>query len=194
LGGIAKLARNVSHTPIPVSPRFSASRRTLLKAGVAGGAALLLVRRLHAEPAIEPNGVAIVSPAARAILAALIPVFLDGALPAGQDRLAASTQTLAGVEAAIAGLPSASRNELAELFSLLDFPPTRWLLAGVRSPWTEASSASVAEFLDRWRQSRFALLRSAYGALHQLVFAAWYAQPRAWPAIGYPGPPSLAAG
>jgi hypothetical protein len=135
-----------------------------------------------------------VSPAARATLAAIIPVLLDGALPEGPERLAASTQTLANVEAAIAGLPSATRSELAELFSLLDFAPTRWLVAGVRSPWPEASSASIADFLDRWHSSRFALLRSAYSALHQLVFAAWYAQPRAWPAIGYPGPPSLAPG
>ena len=42
--------------------------------------------------------------------------------------------------------------------------------------------------------SRFALLRSAYAALHQLVFAAWYANPRAWAATGYGGPPSLEIG
>jgi len=30
--------------------------------------------------------------------------------------------------------------------------------------------------------------------LHQLVFAAWYADPRAWPATGYAGPPSLEVG
>ncbi len=31
-----------------------------------------------------------------------------------------------------------------------------------------------------------------YDALHQLTFAAWYANPRTWPSIGYPGPPALA--
>ena len=46
----------------------------------------------------------------------------------------------------------------------------------------------------RWRDSRFELLRSAYAALHQLVFAAWYANPRAWFATGYAGPPSLEIG
>jgi hypothetical protein len=39
--------------------------------------------------------------------------------------------------------------------------------------------------------SGFMLLRSAYDALHQLVFAAWYGNPRSWPAIGYAGPPVL---
>jgi hypothetical protein len=38
------------------------------------------------------------------------------------------------------------------------------------------------------------LLRSGYAALHQLVLAAWYGNARAWPAIGYGGPPSLDGG
>jgi hypothetical protein len=68
------------------------------------------------------------------------------------------------------------------------------LIAGVWSPWDEASPASIGTFLDRWRDSRLALLRSAYGALHQLLFAAWYGNSNAWPAIGYAGPPSLEVG
>jgi hypothetical protein len=35
------------------------------------------------------------------------------------------------------------------------------------------------------------LLRVAYFALHELVFAAWYGDPQSWPRIGYPGPPEL---
>lgn len=168
-------------------------RRTLLKAGVAGGAALLLVRWLQAPtapPQAPPSEPAIDAPA-RAILTSIIPVLLDGALPVGAELPAARAETLAAVEQAIAGLPPAIRAELGELFSLLDFAPTRCLVAGVWSPWSEASTESIAAFLDRWRDSRFALLRSAYGALHQLVLAAWYAQPRAWSATGYAGPPTL---
>ena len=89
---------------------------------------------------------------------------------------------------------SATRDELAELFSLLAFAPTRCLVAGIWSPWSEASTGAIEGFLARWRDSRFALLRSAYGALHQLVLAAWYAQGGAWPAIGYAGPPPLSVG
>ena len=47
-------------------------------------------------------------------------------------------------------------------------------------------------FLRAWQSSGWALKRTAYDALHQLVIAAWYANPRSWPTIGYPGPPSLA--
>ncbi len=173
-------------------PRSRISRRTFLKAGIAGGAALLLVRWLNPPTALSQSTRAAVTPAARATLAAIIPVFLDGALPTGAEVSTARAQTLAAIEEAIAGLPPASRDELAELFSLLDFAPTRCVVAGVWSPWSEASTESVAAFLERWRNSRLALLRSAYGALHQLVLAAWYAQPRAWPATGYGGPPALA--
>jgi hypothetical protein len=171
-------------------PKFGMSRRTLLKAGVAGGAALLLGRWLYTAttPPAAPH--AALGASARTVLTAIIPVLLDGALP-GETAAAAYTETLAGVEQMIAGLPPATRAELAELFSLLDFAPTRCLVAGVWSPWPQAPRAAIAAFLASWRDSRFALLRSAYAALHQIVLAAWYANPRSWPAIGYAGPPAL---
>ena len=170
----------------------SISRRTLLKAGVAGAAALALARRLHGSPAAGTgSGPAshILDDDARAVVAAIAPVMLGGTLPAGVASPVREVVT--GVETAIAGLPPATRKEVDELFSLLSFAPTRCLVAGVWSPWAEASPASIAAFLESWRGSRFALLRSAHDALHQLVFGAWYANARAWPAIGYPGPPSL---
>jgi hypothetical protein len=76
------------------------------------------------------------------------------------------------------------------LFGLLAFPPARVAL-GVRSAWQDADPADVEAALQRWERSRSRLLRSAYDGLHQLILAAWYGNPRAWPAIGYPGPPAL---
>lgn len=131
-------------------------------------------------------------PAGAAIMAAIVPVVLDGALPTDPaGRASAVTDTVANVARAVSGLAPAAQNELAELFSLLSLPPTRIALAGVKTPWEDASPEAVAAFLDRWRTSGWALLRSAYDALHQLVLAAWYGNPRAWPAIGYPGPPAI---
>jgi len=176
-------------------PAFRINRRTFLKAGVAGGAALLFARWLYTSTSAstQPPHSAL-DAAARTIMAAIIPVLLDGALPKGADLATARAETLVAVEQAIAGLPPATRGELAELFSLLAFAPTRCLVAGVWSPWSEASTDAIAAFLERWRDSRFTLLRSAYAALHQLVLGAWYAQERAWPAISYAGPPKLSVG
>jgi len=123
-------------------------------------------------------------------MGAVVPVLLAGALPEAPDaRQQAIAETLAGIDVAIAGLPPAAQAELAELFALLALPPVRMSLARVGAPWPHATPADVRLFLDRFRNSSWTLLRSAYDALHQLTFAAWYGNPRAWPAIGYDGPP-----
>jgi hypothetical protein len=177
------------------SPRIT--RRTLLKAGIAGGAALFFARWLYtttsAPPLPDARFVAL-DARARSIVGAIVPVLLEGALPAPTEADDARTEVVANVDQAIAGLPPEARKQIDQLFALLAFAPSRCLIAGVWSPWPEASPESIAAFLERWRDSRFVLLKSAYGALHQLITAAWYGSPRAWPAIGYAGPPSLEIG
>lgn len=189
----------MSKVPLfPVSVPPNKTRRTLLKAGIAGGAALVLARWFvtSRDPGPqEPDAAgSALDPAARAIIAAIVPVLLDGALPDTQASTEARAEVVAGVDRAVAGLPPSSRKEFEQLLALLSFAPTRCLVAGVWSPWPQASSASIALFLASWRDSRFDLLRSGYGALHQLILAAWYGNARSWPAIGYDGPPSLEIG
>ena len=128
-----------------------------------------------------------------ALFAAVIPVLLAGALPAGtrkrgrpRSRIRSPASTRPSP-----GCPPAAQHELAQLFALLALPPVRWSFARVGAPWRDAPEAEVRRFLDRCRDSSFALLRTAYDALHQLTFAAWYGNPRAWPGIGYDGPPAL---
>jgi hypothetical protein len=117
---------------------------------------------------------------------------LAGALPVDAAKLErAVVEVVRGVDRAVAGLPPSVQEEVAQLFALLGFPLTRRLLAGVGSPWLEATPEAVKRFLERWRASHFALLRSAYAALHELIMAAWYGNPDTWPAIGYPGPPTV---
>ena len=158
------------------------TRREFLKTGLAGG--LLLNVAACTRPSADGGRAA--------VLAAVIPVMLAGALPASgamRDELAA--RTLAGVEKAIAGLSPAMQKEIGELFDLLAFAPTRMFVAGVWPAWPAATPAAIGSFLDSWRHSRFALLNAGYAALHDLVFGAWYARPDTWAAIGYPGPPRV---
>ncbi len=171
------------------------SRRTLIAAGLAGAAALVAARWLQRPDsrataaerrALGTDG--------EAIMTVIVPVLLAGALPtAVAERNAATAETLTNIDAAIAGLPLAAQMELAQLFALLAFPPTRITFAGVTATWQEANPADVRAFLDRFRASSWALKRSAYDALHQIVFAAWYGNPRSWLAAGYDGPPALSA-
>jgi hypothetical protein len=113
-------------------------------------------------------------------------------LPAGEPaRRAAVRDVVEAFDRAVSGLAPAVQAEISQLFSLLGLAAGRFIIAGVRSSWPEATGEEVAAFLARWRTSRFALPRAGYQALTQLIIAAWYGNPASWPGIGYDGPPPL---
>lgn len=172
------------------------SRRTFIFAGIAGASALAAAGWLRngggSSPLLDAASTPTLASDAIKVLTAVTPVFLDGALPGDPATAnAAVRETVGNIGIAIAGLAPAAQLELGQLFTLLGFAPARIALARVTSPWEEARNEEVAAFLERWRTSGFLLFQSAYAALHQLVFAAWYGNPASWPAIGYPGPPRL---
>lgn len=175
------------------APRVNPSRRRFLFIGVAGAAVLVAARMLPPVAALgDPGQAAALSPEGADIMRALIPARLDGALPADAgERRATVDETVTAVATAIEGLPPVARDELSTLFALLAFAPVRIFVAGIAGAWRDASVVDANGFLVRLQKSRWSVKRMAYDALHQLTFAAWYANPRSWPAIGYPGPPHL---
>lgn len=177
----------VSHFPL------KPNRRTFIAAGAVGVGALAIAGWWKdTAPAKGAGTVPPLSADGRDILRAVVPVLLSGALPAETTaRAAAVDETMVALGAAIGGLPAAAQAELAQLFALLALPPVRLTVARLDAPWATAAPGQVRACLDRFRDSPLVLLRAAYGALHQLTFAAWYGNPRTWPAIGYPGPPVL---
>ena len=186
--------------PLDVTPTSQLSRRRFLTMGIGGAAALVCARWLYSRdeaPDASAKAWEWLDGRRSTIIAAIVPVMLAGALPEhareGARAATARAEVIAGIDRAIAGLPPSVRDEIGDLFALLAFAPARCLLAGVWSPWERASPDEVANFLARWHGSRFALLRSAYDALHQITYAAWYGNPRSWQAIGYAGPPALEA-
>jgi len=172
---------------------FDPARRTLLKTGVAGAAVLLLGRWLAPASAIADGDMSYVFLTADEVtmLRRIVPVMLEGALPPEVPARAAVTEIISSVDQTAAYLPPAVRQELRDLFNLLNTGVTRALLAGVWGSWVKASDQNIAEFLSRWKDSRFNLLRSAYCALHDLTAGNWYSNPKSWNRIGYDGPPKL---
>lgn len=165
------------------------SRRSFLKAGAVGALVLAAGGGIYRATRAPAPARFVLDGEARAALEAVVPAILAGALPAGADeRRRAVAASVEGVHAAILNLPLAAQNEVQDLFGLLALAPARRLLAGISGPWGAAREAEVSAFLQDWRGHRFALLRTAYGALHDLALGAWYAQPASWQAIGYPGP------
>jgi hypothetical protein len=171
-------------------------RRTFLKAGALAALALAAGGGIY-RIAHPPTGRFMLDGEARAALDAIVPAMLAGALPKDPiARGAAIGRATERVHQAILGLPLATQKEIADLFGLLALAlgPARRFLAGVPGSWASAGTGQVGAFLQGWRLHRFAMLQVAYHALHDLVLGAWYADPSAWTAIGYPGPlPELSA-
>jgi hypothetical protein len=168
------------------------TRRRFLQVGIAGAAILIAGRALYRSP--RPTTYRFLDEDGAELIGALAPIVLAGAVPKeGAARAAAIREVVEAFDQVVAGLSPAVRAELHDLFGLLGFAPMRIALAGLWSPWREADENAIAGFLQRWRSSRFDLLRAGYQALTQLLQAAWYGNPLAWGAIGYPGPPKLPA-
>ena len=173
------------------------TRRELIQTGLGGLALLALgscARSDTASGQFEDPGYSyrVLSGGDRELIASIGAVMLAGSLPA--DAAAhgvAMVQVVRGVDIAVAGLPPSVQAEIGQLFGMLKFPPTRALAAGVWSSWPNASSKTVADFLERWRFSNIALFRTGYLALHQLTMASWYGNGASWQRIGYPGPPAV---
>lgn len=122
------------------------------------------------------------------VIAAIAVPLLGDSLPEG-ERIHAITTIVQGVDIAIQGLPDFLQAEVSQLLTILRFPPTRCLIAGVWKSWDEAPSDVVEDFLEKWHYSSFGMLRSGYLALRELIMASYYGNPASWAGIEYPGPP-----
>lgn len=164
-------------------------RRTLLKLGLAsaavlvaaGGAATWLQPGLHTDGRLSPAGRAVFSAVGRAVL--------DKSLPQeGGARQVALNGLLNRVDTLVQALPQHAQAELSQLLSVLASGAGRRTLSGLGQPWPQASIADLQQALQGMRLSVLALRQQAYGALHDIVMSAYFADAATWPLLGYPGP------
>jgi hypothetical protein len=162
-------------------------RRTLLKLGI--GAGVLL--------AVAGGGLALLQPGlsngrmstpAKTVFAALARAILYGSLPTdAAERQAAIDAHLQRLENTLGGFPAATQAELSQLLALLSSTAGRVGLTGLMSDWPQASVADLQQALQGMRTSRLAMRQQVYHALRDLTNAAYYADPRTWKLLGYPG-------
>ncbi len=164
-------------------------RRTLLKLGIASGAALTLVAggaALFYEPAWRDGRL---TEAGRNVLGAVARAVLDGSLPTDAGpQLAALASHLDRMDATLRALPPATQREVSDLLALLALPPGRLALAGLGCDWPRADVVQIQAALQAMRNSRIGLRRQAYHALRDLTHAAYFADSATWVQLGYPGP------
>jgi len=170
------------------------SRRGFLKLSAAS-AATLTVLSLSANLSgcnsdSASNGFIVLRNDDLVFLSALLPVLYSGAVTAEQMQHNLAN-TLHAIDASLASFSPAMRKLTLQLFDVLSNPLTRGPLTGVWGAWPEASAKAIQQFLKRWENSRFDLLKMGHSALLQLTMLAHYGQASAWHHCGYPGPPAL---
>lgn len=124
---------------------------------------------------------------------ALLPAMVGPGLPEQpQARQQAITGTIERIDAGIHMFGPANQKELRRLFDLLNFGPTRVLVARVWSGWPNVTTADADAFLERWRTSSIGLFNNGYIALTKISNVAFYGYRDFWHLSGYPGPPRYA--
>lgn len=163
-------------------------RRTLLKLGVAASAVLLVAG--GTASLIKPGlAQGLLSTSGRAVFAAVSSAVLDKTLPAeSTSRQAEIDDLLARIDVLVGALPSHAQDELSQLLAVLASTVGRHGLAGLGTPWAEASVADVQAALQGMRLSSLALRQQAYAALHDITAGAYFSAPASWDLLGYPGP------
>jgi hypothetical protein len=173
-------------------------RRTLLKLG-AGSAAILalagggLLATGVARPGlVASDGIARLSAGGVEVFRAVGRGVLDGSLPGDASAQKSALDGLVTrLDDLVAGLSPATQAEVSQLLGLLASAPGRRGLAGLSTPWSEASVDELQGALQDMRFSSLALRQQAYHALHDLTSSAYFSDPSTWALLGYVGPRTI---
>lgn len=170
------------------------SRRSLLKLSAVSAASLsvlsLSASLTGCSSEQASSGFLVLRSADLICLSAMLPVLYSGAV-AAQQMDSNLQSALRAIDNNLASFSPEMRKLTLQLFDVLNNSLTRGPLTGVWGAWPQASALDIQQFLKRWENSRFALLKTGHNALLQIAMLAHYGQPSAWQHCGYPGPPVL---
>lgn len=167
------------------------SRRRLLQVG-AGGAALLAIggAGIALQPSARrapPAPLKVLGEREYAILAAVA----EGLLPPREGLPSVEEVRVAWkVDQLLATMHPAVGAELSQALLLLENGLAGLLLDGRPRPLSTCDVATRTATLDRWRTSAIPLRRTVFAAVSGLVGATYWADPRTYAFVGYPGPPA----
>ena len=174
-----------------VSSRFS--RRRLLKAGLFGagavavGSVLLATRSTRLKT--PKAGLRLLTAEEYAVLAAVAARLIPGSERApSADKLGLADT----IDQLFAGKEHDVQQGLKLALTLLENALAGALFEGRLTPFTQLTASEQDGVLRSFRASRLTFRRSIYAALQGLVSAVYFGDARAWPAMGYPGPPDPA--
>lgn len=112
------------------------------------------------------------------LFSALIPVFLDGALPeVPSQRQIVIESTLASIRGSMQLLPDDQYQELQDLLVKLESRFGLLLLTGSMTPLLMRSPQQLTEMLEDWRHHYLTLIQTAYTGLRELILTSFYGNP-----------------
>lgn len=177
-------------TDHPKQTLASPKRRWLLKAALAigsVGAALggsVFWHRGMSDGKLTEHGMEVLMGIARGVLSPMLP----------KDPLARQAVLNAHIQhmdVFLNNLPKALRTEINALLGLLANPPTRYLVAGLSSPWSQASDQDITKALEGMRLHPLPTTQMAYHAVRDITCMMFFTAPENWNLVAYPGPTSI---
>lgn len=94
------------------------------------------------------------------------------------------------IDAELARADAASAKDFVRVLGLLENALAGFVLDFRGKPFTRLDPEDQDDVLDAWRTSMWAVRRSGYQAIKQLITTHYYINPVTYAATGYPGPPS----
>jgi hypothetical protein len=167
-------------------------RRGFLKKGLLGGAILAVggaawLATRKTRPAPELGGPFQVLSAAEAtvVLAAASRFIPEHWRFPGPGQVGVPRK----VDAILEMADPATQKEVKRLLGLLENALAGLVLDGQFRTFTASPPEEQDRRLQAWAASRLTVRRTGFRALQKMVFAAYYASPETYGAVGYPGPP-----
>jgi hypothetical protein len=172
--------RSIDH---PLQPKRRWFLKTALAIGAVGGAlgGLVYWHRGLRDGKLTEHG--------RDVFRGLTIGFVGPMLPKdAAQREAMLNDQLNHIEAFLNGLPAALQVQLNALLGLLGNTPTRKMLTGLGSSWSEASDEDIARALEHMRLNPLPSTRLTYQTMRGVVLLNFFSNSAHWSLAGYPGP------
>lgn len=173
-------------TPTLTSPKRRWLLKTALVIGAAGSAlgGSIFWHRGMSDGKLTEHGMDVLRGLARGVLGPMLPqdaVKQNAALDAHIQRM----------DVFLNNLPKALRTEINALLGLLANPPTRYLVAGLSKPWSQASDEDISQALNQMRLHTLPTTQMAYHAVRDITCMMYFTAPDNWNLVAYPGPISI---
>ena len=179
------------------SPVEDPSRRRLLTSSAAAALALaggMWVYQSKDERVIEEDLVALIDTPVfdihtqhllAHVCSAVLSPMLPETVPARAERINRCLHYSAGY---CAGLPDYLQEEVGQLFELMKYPPSRYLITSEWKSPIGMSDEQLLAMLEKMQFGDIRLQRRAFTVFRDVVMAGYYGDRSSWSELSYPGP------